>query len=543
MSTEGASIGVLLKAKNAFLLATSLRNDRATTAKEIADARQQDVVIAGQTVNLLSTPDNRIRSYLAVDGEYALVSNSETMVREFLETGHGGPSLADSEAFVYARSQMLEQNDYKIFAYFSEEFFQRLAGPEYQIELRRRLYATADIELILLARHAARSEGREDLTELDDLIAAGFLPAGMGQRPDRSGPILAARQVLDSRRGVRGYFLPIADVELKSVTQAESDWYQQQADFYTRNWQQMDPLVAGIRTIESPNEGITRLEIHAEVAPFVPEKYGWIAEQLGPPTTEAIRFGPDDIAAVQAYVVSDKLAGTIPPHHLFVAFKDALLPDPADLDGLLDQYRALRSLAGYMGAWPQPGLLDRLPLGLGRGRPIGPGMSKLLVGLYRYQGNSFSILSFLPEVITASVPHLAVVEATEPAQVRFHVDSLHETKIEGWVNEQVYERNLKTSVAGGQLLDSLTSQLGIPPAAAKEVSEELLDARLQCPLGGEYVFKKNDRGVSWTSTAWAESEQKYQVPLLRWFRGASGRLTQFESQLVADVVLDMNDGL
>lgn len=569
--TEGASMGVLLEAKNAFLLGTSLRNDRATMAKQVPDASLEDVTISGRTVSLLSTPDNRIRSYLVFDGQYALVSNSKTLVEKFLATGNGGVSLADSDAFRYARMLMRVENDYKIFAYFSDEFFQNLVGPAYQIELRRRLYATADIELIQLARLAAQSEGRE-LTELDELIEGGYLPDGMGQRPDGSGPILASDQVLNSRRGKRGYFTPISDVTIDGVTDEESQWYQRQANFYVDNWREMDPLVAGIRTIDSPNEGYQRLEIHAEVVPLVPEKYGWIAEQLGPPTTETIRFGPDDIAAIQAYVVSDQLGGTIPPHHLFGGIKDAMLPNPAELDGLFDQYRALKSLAGYIGAWPDPGLLDRLPLGLGRGRPVGPGMSKLLVGLYRYQGNGFSLISFMPEIITATLPNLSVEEAVEPAQVRFHVDRLEGTRIESWVNQQLYERNLKTSLAGARLLNSLTSQLNVRPTAVKEMAEQLFDARLQCPLGGEYVLQSEasaaeqnslpggQREVSgnrtggfdetWVSTAWDTSAGQsgaaganYQSPLLSWFRGASGRLTQYDSRLVADLILDMQNGL
>lgn len=566
--TEGASIGVLMQAKNAFLLSTSLKSERNATATKVPDASQRDVQIAGKTVNLLSTPDNRIRSYLAMDGSFALVSNSETLIREFLETGTGAVTLADSDAFRYARSLMQEENDYKIFAYFSDEFFQNLVGPAYQIELRRRLNATADIELIQLARLAATSEGKR-YTELEELIAEGYLPDGIGQRPDGSGPILAADQILDSRRGKRGYFLPISDVQVTAVTREEAAWYKKQADFYADNWREMDPVVAGIRSIESPNEGYQRLEIHAEIAPLVPKKYGWIAEQLGPPTTETIRFGADDIAAVQAYVVSEELGGSIPPHHLFVGIKDAMLPDPAELEGLLDGYRALKSLSGYLGAWPQPGLLDRLPLGLGRGRPVGPGMTKLLVGLYRFQGNGFSLISFMPEIILDTLPNLSVAEAAEPAQVRFHVDSLEGTRVETWANQQLYQRSFDASLAGVQLLQSLTAQLNVQPESAKDVAEQLLDARLQCPLGGTYVFQSNGDGATsgpepalrrtarafgseaeWTSTAWKESggnlgamPADFQAPMLKWFRGASGRLTQYESRLVADLILDMKDGL
>lgn len=549
--TEGPSLGVLMKARNPFLLGASLRNDRDRAARTTPGATLRDVTIDGRTVSFLSTPDNRIRSFMVNDGDYFFVSTSETLVRQFLETGRGGASLADNAQFRYARELMPSEHDYTMFAFFSTGFLQGLVSPQYQIELRRRLYATADIALVHLAQTASAGEG-DRLTQIDALVAAGFLPTGIGRRPDGSGPIVAGAEVIDSRRGSRGSFLPIADVEVSGVTAEEAEWYAERAEFYSREWQQMDPIIAGLRRVEVPGApGRERLEIHTEVAPLVPEKYGWIARQLGPPTRVAIRFAPDDIAGIQAHVVSDQLDGTIPPHHLFAAIKDTLPPDPAEIDGLLDKYWALKSLAAYVGAWPQPGIIDRLPLGLGNGRPVGPGMTRLLGGLYRYQGGGFSILSFIPEVIHASLPYLAAAEAVEPAQVRLHVDNLQGTQLERWVSQQLYDRNYQTSLAGARLLDSLSQQLKVDQDAAAEVAATLLDAQLQCPLGGEYVLRTEGGATRWVSTAWADASAPeimpadYTPPLLRWFRGAAARLTQYDARLVLDAVVDMEgaDGI
>jgi hypothetical protein len=187
--------------------------------------------------------------------------------------------------------------------------------------------------------------------------------------------------------------------------------------------------------------------------------------------------------------------------------------------------------------------MDRLPLGIGRGRPVGPGMSKLLIGLYRYQGSGFSILSFLPEVITTSLANLRVSESSEPAQVRFHVDNLDGSEIERWVNEQLYARSYQASVAGARLINSLTTQLHVPADQAMATAERVLDATLQCPLGGTYVLESKGETSRWRSTAWQQPAGSYEVPFLTWFRGASGRLTQYQSRLVADLMLDMNDDL
>lgn len=545
--TDGPSIGVLIKARNQFLLLTSLKNDRLKATQTIEGATLKDVDIDGQSVSLLSTPDYQVRSFLITSGNYILVTSSEQLVREFIETSNGGASLADSPGFRLARSSLPQSNNYSIFAYFSDRFFQRLVSPQYQIELRRRSYAMADIALVQMAQLAAKSEGLE-ITEVDELIARGFLPLGMGQRPDGSGPIVAGDEVINSLRGKRSAFLPVADVELTDVTEEEFSWYQKRAEFYSKNWQQMDPVVVGVQRAAGEKPGTEVLQIHGEVAPLVPEKYGWIAEQLGPPTRRYVRMPADDIAWAQAYVVSDQLPVTLPPHHLFVGFKDSLLPNPADLDGLLDQFRALQSLSGYIGAWPQPGLLDRLPLGLGQGRPVGPGMSRLLIGLYRFQGNNFSVISFLPEIITSSLPSLQVVEAETPAQVRFKVQDLSGSQFEVWLNQQIYERNRRTCIAGLDLLDALTTQLSVPPAEAREVAGRLLDAKLQCPLGGEYVFEPSGprAPAQWTSTALRDeidptvAAPGYMAPLLKWFRGIEGQLVQYDQRLEADVVLGMS---
>jgi hypothetical protein len=484
---------------------------------------------------------------LVEDGEYFLITNSEAIAQRFLSVRDGQGTLATHPGFRYARELMPQANDYLIYAYFSEYFLQGLVSPQYQIELRRRMEASADIALVQLAQVVAQGEGRT-LRQTDELIQEGYLPSGFGKRGDGSGPVVTDLTILDSLRGRSGFFLPIADRQLEQITSGELEWYETRANFYAERWKQMDPIVAGIRRQASPGGGFDRLHVHVEVAPLVPEKYGWIAKQLGPPTHVSVQFGPDDIVGAQAYVVSD-LVGSLPPHHLFLGVKDSLLPNPTELEGFFEKYFALKSLSGYLGAWPQPGLIDRLPLGLGQGKPVGPGMTRLIGGLYRYQGGGFSILSFVPEVIQASLPYLAIADSLEPAQVRLHVDNLKGTQLETWVNQQVYRLHYKSSRAGARLLESLSSQLHVPASEAPRIVDALLDAKLQCPLGGEYRLRDETYGENWESSAWpvggpvapvkVDAPHDYSAPLMQWFRGASARLTQYDDRLVADMVFDI----
>ncbi|WP_436717263.1 hypothetical protein U8335_09910 [Roseiconus lacunae] len=538
-TNDGSSMGVILKASNAFLLRSSLNNDRSTRAAEDDKLTLKKVDVDGHQVSLLSKPDNSIRSFLAEDDGYFLITNSKTLVRRFYEVGKSKQSLAATDSFRLSRSLVPVERDDTIFAYFSPQMLQGLVSPEYMIELRRRSAAESDVSLVHLARLAAASEGiggEPSQLGVEELIEEGFLPLSFGKRPDGSGVVTLGERVIDTMRGARGSFLPIADVEIDQVTEQEARWYSSIAGEYSERFPQMDPIIVAVRRDEVPGApALERITVHAEIAPLTPEKYGRWAKQLGPPTKVAIRSAPDDIVTLQAHVASDQLG---PPTHLFVGIKDNFPPEPEDFDGLLNIYRSLRGLPGYLGAWPQPGALDRLPLGLGRGRPVGPGMSRLIGGLYRYTGGGFSVLSFQDEVLTSTLPFLEATEVAEAATVRGRVGSLYGSQLEGWVNNQLYQRAARSSVAGAEFLNLLTRQLEVLPEDAFSRVRQVLDADLQCSLGGEYQFNPNRR--SWESTAWdgprpAEfPPQDYVSPLLHWFRGGEFTMVQYADRLVAD---------
>ena len=92
-----------MKATNSFLLRSSLNNERKTRANGDESVTLKDVTIAGKKASLLSSVDNRVRSFLAEDNGYFLITNSETLARRFFEVGANGQSLAKSEAFRLSR--------------------------------------------------------------------------------------------------------------------------------------------------------------------------------------------------------------------------------------------------------------------------------------------------------------------------------------------------------------------------------------------------------------------------------------------------------
>lgn len=549
---EGASLGVLFASKNRGLLLSSMESERKQAIGSIPGASLQEIDIEGQKASLLSTPDNSVRSFLVSHGDYVLLTSSRYLVERFLQVAADGQSLAKLDSFRWARQWMPEANGYSVFGYFSPEFFHGLVEPAYQVELRRRLEAIAHIELAEVATLAAQAEGIDP--NIPDMIAAGLLPEWFDQRADGSRTLRSNDKWIDSRRGARGSFLPIVDTTVENVNATERECVERLTRFYQTQWQQMDPMLVGLRRFKSDTDPQDeRVSIEAYVAPFAKEKYGWVGDLLAPAAPVAVAMPGDDIASVQLL-----MNGTTPltaprmPYHLFAGVKDMLPPSPGDMKGLIQTFRALKSTPGYLGAYPQPGYLDQLPLGLGLARADIMGISRSIIGLYRWQEGGFSALSFDRSILESLRPIVQPVRADDSAQVRLNIRNLEGSRIAGWVNDQWYERASRASHGNAQLLDAMVQQLKVPGPQAMSTAERMLDVRLNCPLGGKFAFTsmaggsvaadsaKQDAGW-WTSSAWASEQVQndgtvgpppdYVAPWLRWFRGIQLHLTQFPDRL------------
>ncbi len=117
------------------------------------------------------------------------------------------------------------------------------------------------------------------------------------------------------------------------------------------------------------------------------------------------------------------------------------------------------------------------------------------------------------------------------------------SQIEGWANAQLYERARSGSVAGANFLSLLTRQLGVDPTSANESATRILGANLQCTLGGQYQY--SEPAGRWVSEVWngdvaaEEAPADYEAPVMKWFRGATASLTQYDDRVVADLTVDV----
>ncbi len=565
---EGPSLGVVFEAKNVSLLKSSLNSDRTAAAKRLASegCKLETIEIAGEKVSLLSTPDNQVRSFMAERGSYIFLTTSRRLAERFLQIGGEEPSLGDSKAFRFARLMMPVENKYDIFVYLSSEFFRNLVSPQYQIELRRRLKALAAIEIAELASltSAAETGMRDAVLSIERLGADGYLPPGFQTRVDGSQTLAFSGSWHDSLRGKRGSFLPIADVQFSDCSVEEAQAYREQATFYATQWQQTDPLMVGVRRFaRGPDERVERLALEAYIAPLGREKYGWLSNMLAPPVRTQIQLPPDDVINCQVHLAGQSISRSYSPDHvMFAGLKDMVPPVPGETKGLLSTLRTLQSLPAYLGAWPRPGYLDQLPLGLGGGPPDAFGFSKLILGAWRWQMNVFSVLSFDRSILDNCALYLRPVPANDFAQGRIRIGDLEKSKLSAWFNTFWFRRAAQTTRGNLMLLDSLQHQLKLPPEESLVFAERILDAKLQCSLGGKYVLEPNaakSQKELWESTAWPKQINmmggkasslgfdatkslppiNYQAPWLQWFRGAELHLTQLPERLVVVGTIDI----
>jgi len=535
---EGGSFGLLFHARNNFLLAGQLTRRRQERLKE-GGVTEEQVTIAGREVAFLSSSDGMVRSYYATDGNFHFITRSETLVKRFFETGSGKGALGTSKEFRYARSAMpLDRND-TVFVYLSDAFLRGSVGPRYRVETARRIASMADIELVELALLASAAEGKPGDT-IEQLIAGGFLPPGFGPRPDGSRTVLQDGEVYDSLRGRRGWFVPVPDIEVDRVTPSEVNAYREFSQLYRSKCERLDPIAIGLKrhALEHDRE---RVVIDVRVSPFTSGNYQRLRKWLGPPDSKRLAPLPDDCVAFEAVLTDQRLFGGLREIH------------PPSSDWIdYGFWQGIRDfLVGYVGTTGELGVLSPWNVEITtpadeRGYAQGP------AGMWRRQYGEFTLFSLQPDVLAVVGPELRFEPAKRSAQIRLRVEDVTRARIAPMLNNIGYARTRQTCLGNLRLMHDLDEQLHVPGDDCKDAAELLLDAKLVCPLGGQYVFQEISEGAGfWTSTALGdqptgglfttEAPEGFLAPPLSWFRGLDAHLTATPEALSihADLVMQM----
>jgi hypothetical protein len=485
---DGGAYGLLFQARSTQLLGINLFQTRRDRAAKIPGTTEKQVTIEGRDVSFLSSPDGRIRSFYVSEGDYHFVCTSEALVRRFLTRTQGPGVLGKAKEFRYARSLLPTTRNDAVFVYFSSPFLEGYVAPRYRIEMVRRLKAEADIELVEMALLAAATE-KSRAESIEQLVAEGFLPRGFGARADGSRPVIEGGNVRDSLRGWRRSFVPIPDVEVKAISAEEAESYRRFAEFSRARWQGLSPIVAAVAR-EAAGEDRERVSVDLRMTPLDKGQYARLTQFIGPADLKRLAPIPGDAVALELL---------LPGQRLFAGIQ-AVGPAMEIVRGELLPLGRLRNLLiGYIGTNGDPGILNLFRRRVATVTVEGPRAPD--AGLLERRADQFTILSFQPEILDLVASHLKFEDAPRAAQVRFRIADLAETKVAEFANTWGYYRSRETAMGNLRLVHQVIEQFHVPPEKALDAAELLLAARLVCPLGGQYVYRKSPDGTGhYTST-------------------------------------------
>ncbi len=340
---------------------------------------------------------------------------------------------------------------------------------------------------------------------------------------------------------MRGYFTPVPDVVIDSVTRAERDRCLQQLQYYDEHPQHFDPILVALRR-EVLEEGRERMKIDAFVTPMGGFKMRFLVSLLGEPSSHKFVPPQDCMLSVDASVRGGILFQSVPPHRLFVTLQDREVRDRPAPSQVLRLLSIVRTAPGLLGAWPKPGFLALVPLI--SGVPDEEGFSQLPLSVLRWQGRGFSVLSLDQQLLEQASREIGFLDEASPAHVRVHAGDLSQAKFAPWLHQMAYQRAKQVSVGNVRLVSALHQQLRVPLAQSQHTMEELLDAKLICALGGDYEVVEQGHGTMLRSTAWPDQATEtapadFVAAPLQWFRGLEARLVLHGDRLVLHGVVDM----
>lgn len=580
---DGAAVGLLFRARDTRGLYDVIKGQRNQVKLRVPESTERRVDVGTHAVSLLASDDNRVRSFYAIDGEYHLVTNSRYLLDRFFDAGQGDRSLGSLQEFRYARSKTNEQRQTTAFLYLSDPFFQNLVSPHYRIEVTRRRQAARELKQFQLARLVAKAE-LVNAESIDDLIEARFLPAGFANRPDDSYPMVDNGQVTDSLRGSPGVFLPVPDVQLQKATPSEVASYSAFVDNYNAEWKRVDPVTVVFARDGAAANDLGRVNMDIIITPYAARKYSLLQRHLAAASKRRVAHVDGDLLSVDTAI---RTGPGRQAHLLYLGLRDDDVPftfknGQVELVDRRDGKSFAKSRSFAAISPPSTDVLRLLasvlqgkpsapaPARQARSRPVPPPklpipmignaiyyfglafgtMSPNLAEIARYTStvdtrDGWSVASTNDQIRQDTLDELAEEWINNPSQVRMRMGSLSGSRVEPYIQAYTYLEARRVSGENARFLNDFAQWLQVPPKEARDTAEDLLGARIHCPLGGDFKFENIDGHQHWGSTSWSEASlysvtktpESWRFPFLDWIRRLDLRFDLDRTTLRAHVDL------
>jgi hypothetical protein len=318
------------------------------------------------------------------------------------------------------------------------------------------------------------------------------------------------------------------------------------AESFNDNWGQMGPLSVAVRRTDVGN-GTDQMVLAMRTIPLA-AKSNFLTDRLGPPDGKHIEPVAGDVVAIDAILNGSlqsmfQLNGpaSTQPYHLFAGVRGGEIPNGAGQSGILP-FGLLPNWRFYVGSFPVPGLLTWFGAG-NPGTPLDANGFGQANSYWQRQMGQMTVVSPQRDLLAEVTPALKMVSAPDDAQLFLHVGDLTSSKLAGLANQFGYGKARTIALGNMHYLQTLVTQLGVPPQQAMEVAERLADARLVSPLGGGYELHTLQGELpTWFATRLTNETvgglfptppANFQSPPLDWFRGLELHLKSDPGKLLA----------
>lgn len=495
---EGGTFGLMFEAKNNAWLSLQLNKQRLQTKEKFPNATLETIDIGGKQVSFLSTPDNQVRSFYVIDGNYHLITNSKYIVQRFLEAGQKKSDLGSSNEFRYARTLHPVSNKDQLFLYLSDPFFRMIVSPHYRVEMTRRMKAEMAIINAQLALLMAQSE-KAEVTTIADLCEKGYLPTNFNQRVESGTFEIRDGVVVDTLRGRATLLTPILDMEIAQITKSEAEAYDRFVEIYNQAWRRMDPTFVALKQLPSDN-GKEKISLDVHIFPYALQKYGNLANLVDEPDGVGLIPAADARFSLQVQISSKLLQNAsmfsdqTKSAHLSLSILDMDIPFnwengfPIPERIQENEYWAYAMIPDWVIQILNE--RDQTPIQTdSEGMEYITPRSDMPIWLKKYEGY-YACALHRPTLVKVA-PQLKVVDDARKAQIRFDIRSLADTKMRKYFDAVAYASSYHVTHGNIYFMDRLINQLHIPTQNARDVAEQILYGKLVSPLGGTYELRNS----------------------------------------------------
>jgi hypothetical protein len=277
---EGTDVSLVFYKPDDQVLGSALSAFESTLRERHSELDKTSYDIDGHTVELLTSPDGRVRQHRLKLGDVWILSNSSGAIQDFVDVHNGArESLADGGDYKYMRALYPADDGESGFVFMGDDFLRHVTGPRFKILESRRKLARAELHVVASSVMLyGWLEGRMPRS-LTEVVEAGLLEESELQHNDGEKILWSPSAGPHSKWGSLGFMTPLADLEIDKVSQREVDGYDGFRRQYQRSWGEfIDPIGVTVTRSETGR----KLELDGRIFPLsVTSQYNDIAELAG----------------------------------------------------------------------------------------------------------------------------------------------------------------------------------------------------------------------------------------------------------------------